>query len=245
MDEYEGILRVVTTTNATTVQENYYSDSVIPGGSVEILSTATGESNASLYCIDLQSFETIAKVEDFAPPREEVQSVRFDKTSAYVCTSIEMSDPVFFFDLSDLNNITYKDTGTIEGFSSSLVNFGNGYLLGIGQENWSTFKVEIYQETADGVTGFCRYTLEDAYYARDYKSYYIDRENQLLGLGIQQYGKLAEHFDGYILLHFDGYQLVELLRVELPGTNEFKRGVYIDGFMYLFGENAFKVEQVF
>ena len=241
MDEYEGILRVVTTTNATTIHEEYVGDSV----SAEILSTATGNANASLYCIDLQEFKVVASVEDFAPPREEVQSVRFDKTMAYVCTSIEMSDPVFFFDLSDLSKITYKDTGTIEGFSTSLVDFGNGYLLGIGQENWNAFKVEIYQETANGVEGFCQYVLEDAYYAQEYKAYYIDRENQLLGLGIMQYGKLPEHFDGYILLHFDGYELVELLRVELPGNNAWKRGVYVDGFMYLFGENAFKVEQVF
>ncbi len=240
MDEYEGILRVVTTTNATTVRESYYSDYV----SAEVLVTATGNSNASLYCIDLQSFEIVASVEDFAPPREEVQSVRFDGDTAYVCTSIEMSDPVFFFDLSDLNNITYKDTGTIDGFSTSLVNFGDGYLLGIGQEDWSTFKAEIYRETADGVEGFCQYTLEDAYYSQDYKSYYIDRENQLLGLGVQQYGKLKEPFGGYILLHFDGYNLIELLKVELAGDNGYKRGVYIDGFMYMFGHEDFKVEKV-
>lgn len=241
MDEYEGILRVVTTTNATSMRETYAGNNA----SVEILMTATGNSNASLYCIDLQSFKIVAKVEDFAPPREEVQSVRFDKTTAYVCTSIEMSDPVFFFDLSDLNNITYKDTGTIEGFSSSLVNFGDGYLLGIGQENWSTFKAEIYRETADGVEGFCQYTLDNAEYSRDYKAYYIDRENQLLGLGISKWDKVEGEWSGYILLHFDGYELVELLNVKLPGNNEWKRGVYIDGFMYMLGENAFKVEKVF
>lgn len=240
MDEYAGVLRVVTTTNATSIREFYTGDTV----SAVFLSTATGNSNASLYCIDLQSFEIVAKVEDFAPPGEEVQSVRFDKTMAYVCTSIEMSDPVFFFDLSDLNNITYKDTGTIAGFSSSLVNFGNGYLLGIGQENWNNFKAEIYQETADGVESFCAYSLDIADYSREYKAYYIDRENQLLGLGIQKYGD-REHFSGYLLLHFDGYELVELLRVELPGNFDWMRGVYIDGFMYMLGENTLKVEQVF
>ena len=239
MDEYEGILRVVTTTNATPIRETYFGDSV----SAEILVTATGNSNASLYCIDLKTFETVASVEDFAPPREEVQSVRFDKNTAYVCTSIEMSDPVFFFELSDLSNITYKDTGTIEGFSTSLVNFGGGYLLGIGQENWGTFKVEIYEETKDGVEGFCKYTLENVEYSRDYKSYYVDRENQLLGLGTTSCVGKGEGM--YILLHFDGYDLVELLNVELPGNNDHKRGVYIDGFMYMFGESAFKVEKVF
>ncbi|MBQ3548220.1 MAG: beta-propeller domain-containing protein [Clostridia bacterium] len=243
MDEYEGILRVVTTTNATTVYENRYSDG--ENVSADILVTATGQSNASLYCVDLNSFKVVAEVKDFAPPHEEVQSVRFDKNTAYVCTSIEMSDPVFFFDLSDLNNITYKDTGTIEGFSTSLINFGNGKLLGIGRANWSTFKVEIYEETADGVTSFCKYELQNAGYSTEYKSYYIDRKNQLIGLGINKYDSNDGERQKYIVLYFDGYNLVEVANVSLKGVSEFQRGVYIDGYMYMFGENDFKVQKIF
>ncbi len=243
MDEYEGVLRVVTTTNATTVRENSYLNG--ENVSADILITATGQSNASLYCIDLKNFEVIAKVEDFAPPHEEVQSVRFDKTTAYVCTSIEMSDPVFFFDLTDLDNITYKDTGTIDGFSTSLVNFDNGKLLGIGREAWNTFKVEIYEETSDGVVGFCKYELQNADYSTLYKSYYIDRENQLIGLGVQLYNSTDSQRQRYIVLHFDGYNLVEVANVSLAGVSEFQRGVYIDKYMYMFGENDFKVEKLF
>lgn len=249
MDEYEGILRVVTITNATKIPEKYFQGGYI---SLETLITATGESNASLYCIDLKNFNIVAKVEDFAPPREEVRSVRFDKTTAYVCTAIEVSDPVYFFDLSDLHNITYKETGNIDGFSSSLVNMGNGYLLGIGQENWDTFKVEIYTETETGVEGFCKYTRQNVMYSEDYKAYYIDRENQLIGLGIIDYSRdfLVDKpspdtvNSRYILLHFDGNNLVEVLNVELQGDNDLKRGVYIDGYMYLFGENSFLVKKI-
>lgn len=243
MDEYEGILRVVTTTNATTVRENSYHNG--ENVSADILVTATGDSNASLYCVDLKTFKVVASVEDFAPPHEEVQSVRFDKKTAYVCTSIEMSDPVFFFDLSDLNNITYKDTGTIEGFSTSLVNFGNGKLLGIGRGDWNTFKVEIYEETKDGVMGFCKYELQGADYSTAYKSYYIDRENQLIGLGVTVYGSGGSGETRYIVLYFDGYDLVEVANISLNGDNEFQRGVYIDDYMYIFGENDFKVEKLF
>ncbi|MGM9645050.1 MAG: beta-propeller domain-containing protein [Eubacteriales bacterium] len=244
MDEYEGILRVFTTTNATTIREQYYDNGTV---SAEILQTATGLSNASLYCIDLNSFDVVASVIDFAPPREEIQSVRFDKETAYVCTSIEMSDPVFFFDLSDLNNIKYKDTGTIEGFSTSLINLGNGYLLGIGRGgSWSGFKVEVYEETEDGVRSVCSYELENAYYSTEYKSYYVDRQNQLVGIGIadNSYNDYNER-NRYILLHFDGYELVELVNVPLAGDPANMRGVYIDGYMYMFGFNDFKVEKVF
>jgi len=238
MDEYEGILRVVTTTNATTVYENRYGSNI----SADILVTATGNSNASLYCIDLKDFKVVASVEDFAPPREEVRSVRFDKTTAYVCTAIEVTDPVYFFDLSDLNNITYKETGTIDGFSSSLVNMGNGYLLGIGQENWNTFKVEVYEETETGVASVCKYRLNSVSYSEEYKSYYIDRENKFVGLGIYD-RDLKESL--YMLLHFDGYNLVELVTAKLPGDNALKRAVHIDGYLYLFGEDAFKVIDVY
>ena len=240
MDEYEGILRVVTATNATTVVEKYIGNYV----SADKLVTATGESNASLYCIDLKNFKVVASVEDFAPPREEVRSVRFDKTTAYVCTAIEVTDPVYFFDLSDLTNITYKETGNIDGFSTSLINMGNGYLLGIGQENWRTFKVEIYRETETGVEGVCKYTLNNTGYSEEYKSYYIDRENHLIGLGITDHGRMNYNDSRYLLLHFDGNELREVLNVSFTGANDLKRGVYIDGFMYLFGENNFKVFNV-
>jgi hypothetical protein len=160
-----------------------------------------------------------------------------------VCTAIEVTDPVYFFDLSDLNNITYKETGNIDGFSTSLINMGNGYLLGIGRENWSTFKVEIYKETETGVEGFCKYTLNNTGYSEEYKSYYIDRENKFVGLGIIDRNR-SNNNSRYLLLHFDGYALRELLNVSFTGANDLKRGVYIDGFMYLFGENNFLVKEV-
>lgn len=249
MDEYEGVLRVFATTNATTIREEYDRSGTVV--SADILQTATGKSNASLYCIDLSTFAIVASVIDFAPPREEIQSVRFDKETAYVCTSIELSDPVFFFDLSDLTNITYKDTGTIEGFSTSLINLGNGYLLGIGRSNtWSGFKVEVYEETEDDVRSVCAYELENAEYSTEYKSYYVDRFNQLIGIGVidQSYYNTDKNSDQacrYILLHFDGYELTELVNVSLPGKPVNMRGVYIDGYMYMFGKGEFKVEKIF
>ena len=245
MDKYQGILRVFTTTNATTIREQYYDNGSV---SAEILQTATGHSNASLYCIDLSTFEVVASVIDFAPPHEEVQSARFDKETAYVCTSIEMSDPVYFFDLSDLNNITYKDTGTIEGFSTSLINFEDGYLLGIGRGNsWERFKVEVYEETEDGVRSVCSYELDGVEYSTEYKSYYIDRQNRLIGLGIADLYNNDHTVYRYILLHFDEYELVELVNVPLTCDNNpaHLRGVYIDGYMYMFGLMDYKVEKVF
>lgn len=218
LDEYEGILRVVTTTSK---RFNYSS-----------------ETNAGLYCIDLNTWELVASVEDFAPMGETVQSVRFDKDYAYVCTAVQIqfTDPVYYFDLSDLNHITYKDTGTIAGYSSSLVNFG-GYLLGIGYgDSIDTLKIELYQETPEGVEAVCSYEVERCSFSTEYKSYLIDRDHMRIGLGYYQYG--AHEFDDcYVLLQFDGYGFIELVKAPLGGENAYKRATVIDGYLYMFGDN--------
>ena len=182
LDEYEGILRVVTTTSTSKFKE------VVTGNNASISipndSGAFG-TNASLYCIDVNTWETVAKVENFAPWGETVESVRFDGDKAYVCTAVvvTLGDPVFFFDLSDLNNITVKDTGEIDGYSWSLVNFGNGYLLGVGVNGAWELKIEIYEESEDGIVSVTAYEKRvDC--ALDYKAYFIDRKNQLIGLAL-------------------------------------------------------------
>jgi len=243
LDEYEGILRVVTTTNSSVARTSSSNRVTEP-----TMSAISGTS-ASLYCIDLENYEVISSVCEFAPRGETVRSVRFDGTDAYVCTAVQLTDPVFFFDLSDMDNITYKETGTIEGFSTSLVNFGNGYLLGIGTGNvWGSrsLKIEIYEESATGVVSVCSYELPRTHYSEKYKSYYIDRENQMIGLPVSTYATPGSEVERYILLGFDGYKLREILNVSLPGgLNEVKRGVLIDGFMYLFSQDVFKVLNIY
>ena len=239
LDEYDGMLRVVTTTDSNV--ERIYKDGA-GLTSVELVGTS-----ANLYCISLDNFEIVATVEKFAPVGETVRSVRFDGTAAYVCTAVQLKDPVFFFDLSDVNNITYKETGTIEGFSTSLVNFGNGYLLGIGVGNgWGSLKIEVYEESEYGVVSVAAYELENAYYAEDYKSYYINRDKQMVGLGAEVFSEKYsdESPDRYILVRFDGYGIYELLNVELPGYTQYKRGVYIDGYMYMLSEDICRVEYI-
>ncbi len=242
LDEYEGILRVVTTTGSQNISNKSIE---LYGYSADSLAVDTNSSNASLYCIDLETLKTVASVEGFAPDGETVESVRFDREYAYVCTAkkVVFKDPVYFFDLSDLKNITYKETGEIEGYSSSLVNFGDGFLLGIGYgDSRTTLKIEVWEESEDGVVSVCDYVSENSYWSEDYKAYLIDRERGFVGLGITNHTSDVPF--AYALLHFDGYQLHELIYTSLDGNNDFKRGVYIDGYLYLFGQNDFKVESV-
>ncbi len=241
LDVYDGILRVVTTTQKQRWRER--------NGNIANVDFAPTENfdsiNANLYCIDLDDLSIAAEVKSFAPEGETVRSVRFDGTYAYVCTSIQQTDPVFFFDLSDINNITVKDTGTIDGFSSSLVNFGNGFLLGIGTgRSASTFKIEVYEEAGNGVRSVCSYERENTEYSNDYKSYFIDRENGLVGLGLVSYMHTYDK-NNYVLLHFDGYKLREVINCPLDGDVKYMRGVYIDGSFYMLGRDCMKVLPAF
>ena len=252
LDEFNGILRVVTTTGGT----SYLADKYLvteaglfygePGG--ERVKTERIETNASLYCIDLSNFEVVGEVRDFAPAGETVESVRFDGTNAYVCTAVVVTftDPVYFIDLSDLNNITYTDTGYIDGYSSSLVNFGEGLLLGIGYgDNRSTLKIEVYAEDGDKVISLDSYEVEGVTFSTDYKSYYIDRERGLVGLMFDEWR--IGYGCRYVLLGFDGYQLFEVVnqKFDVSFSPDKARATIADNYFYMMVSYEFKAIKLF
>jgi uncharacterized secreted protein with C-terminal beta-propeller domain len=226
MDEYDGIFRVV-----TSVYRPYTS--------------------ASIYCIDMDTWEIIGSVKEFSPKGEDVQSVRFDKEKAYVCTAeiITLTDPVYAFNLSDPENITYKDTGVIEGYSSSLVQFYDGYLLGIGVSDERSLKIEIYKETEDGVEIVATYEQEGARvrFSDDYKSYFIDRDKGFVGLcvDVYEYDEGRSYYE-YRLLGFDGYEIYEAAAIplEIIPVLAYTRATMIDGYLYVFGAE-FHVEKIY
>ncbi len=225
LDEYRGILRAVTTTTTYEVTYNNGWRNI--------------KTNANLYCIDMATWNVTGSSIGFSPD-ESVRSVTFNRENAYVCTSIQATDPVFFFDLSDINNITHIDTGTIPGFSTSLVDFGHGDLLGIGRgDQGNTLKLEIFRDGGDKVSSVACLELTNTGYSQNYSSYYIDRENQLLGLGISQYG--IDGGEYYLLLHLDGEEIHELKKFSLDGQMHSFRGVLVGDFFYVFGGIRYEV----
>lgn len=228
MDEYNGILRVATSTLRQTYEKKvealYYWNSPI-----------STKRNCNLYCIDLATWQGVSAVVGFAPDGEEVTSARFDGTNAYICTAekIVLTDPVYFFDLSDVNHITYKHTPVIDGYSSSLIDFGQ-HLLGIGYGENRRLKVEVYKETDDAVESVACYERE-AWFVEDYKSYLIDREQNLVGIPVRDVQTLEPT---YLLLHFDGEQLHVLQRIPLAVDSLARtRATVIDGYLYLLGSD--------
>ena len=222
MDERDGTLRAVTTLN------RYFPKS---SGDASLL-PPYGQ-NAGVYVISLSDFTALGSLEWFAPEDEQVMSVRFEKeeNAVWVCTAIEITDPVFKIDLSDPKNITYIRTEDIDGYSTSLVDFTGGTLLGIGYGTWDSLKIEVYAEDGDSVRPLDAYEAENASFASEYKAYLIDRENALVGLHVSPYN--GENY--YLLLRFDGYELVELAKVKLASDlPDLTRAAVVDGWLYIF-----------
>ena len=236
MDQFEGILRVVASTSARTYKQNTFEGS-------SYVSSSGLVRNVNLYCVDLTTWEITGSVIAFAPAGEDAQSVRFDGYQAYVCTAevITFSDPVYFFDLSDLHNITWTDTGTIDGYSTSLIQLGDGYLLGIGFGTSNNLKIEVYEEykgTVISVASFER----NATFSSVYKSYFVDRDKDLIGLHVADW----DGGQAYILLHFDGYSLHVLSCTGVYGNLDDTRAFMADGYVYIFTseENGFCVNKI-
>ena len=222
MDERDGTLRAVTTLN------RYFPES---SGDASLL-PPYGQ-NAGVYVISLSDFTVLGSLEWFAPDGEEVMSVRFEKekNAVWVCTAIEITDPVFKIDLSDPENITYVRTEDIDGYSTSLVDFTGGTLLGIGYGTRDSLKIEVYAEDGDSVRSLDAYEVNDVSFASEYKAYLIDRENALVGLHVSPFN--GENY--YLLLRFDGYELVALEKVTLASDlPDLTRAAVIDGWLYVF-----------
>lgn len=236
LDERDGHLRAVTTTTVAEQIGEYWWN-------------RTRTINASLFVINLSDNSIRASVEGFAPEGEEVASVRFEGDKLYVCTAVIrlFSDPVFFFDLSDYENITYTDTGYIEGFSSSLINLGEGYLLGIGNEDSMTGKIEVYKKDGDSVVSVDKYLFKGTY-STEYKSYLINREKNLFGLYVN-YATFDEstikYGNAYLLFSFDGEKLCVAEWITMESTNySMIRAAIVDGYLYITTTTRLVVEKL-
>ena len=239
-DEKDGYLRVVTSTLDTKEwkDEGSYTRQNV-------------SNSASLYIFDLKDNSLAYKVEDFAPQGESVSAVRFDGDSCYVCTAVvvNFTDPVFFIDLSNYENITYTDTGIIDGYSDSLINYGEGQLLGIGRENWQYSKVEVYEEIGDQVIGVYKFKFEGTY-STDYKSYLVNREENLFGFGVSYFyeydekTQVSKTYNCYILISFDDTEMtVQKFKIDALQP-QYTRAAYIDGYLYITTPLEIVVEKI-
>lgn len=240
MDEYEGVLRVAVTLSFYDNGQYYWW---------------VTNTNAALYCYDVDTWQLIGKVERFAPDGETVRSARFMGKTAYVCTAVQTRDPVFCFDLSDYDNITYTHTGEISGFSMSLTPF-NDVLLGIGvDDNWD-LKIEAYRAGAESVESVDKYVLKYTSVVDEYKSYLFDKEDGLIGVAgyLYYYNYNTDEINAnlqnkngsyYFLfaLENDTLRLAKYIYMEDAYLND-TRAAVSNGFVYVFSVDQVKVVEV-
>ena len=229
IDEKDGYLRIVT--NDYRYRDKYSFDS----------------KNASLYIYNLKTGEIENSVLNFAPDGEQATSVRFEDNKLYVCTAVIKTylDPVFFFDLSSYNNITYVNTGFIDGFSSTLISYGNGYLLGIGPKDQNTNKVSVYKRQGDDVITVAEYSFKGVY-SNDRKAFLIDIERGLFGFVSSGYYVDENKYvtGAYNLLKLDGDSLNEVMRIECAHNATSLRSVIYGDYLYIVKNTALEVEPV-
>ena len=200
--------------------------------------------NVSLYAYDLGTMELAAAVEDFAPTGERATAVRFEGDTLYVCTAetASFSDPVFFFDLSDYGNITQVNTGYIEGFSSTLIDYGDGYLIGIGRYDRERGKISVYKREGEMVLSVAEFLFYGTPCTK-YKSYLIDREQNIFGFACDHYriDRDEEYRSVYVILRLDegGLCVVEELNVSSGSLSA--RAFLRDGYVYYTGAEEFRV----
>ncbi|MCF7925804.1 MAG: beta-propeller domain-containing protein [Candidatus Izimaplasma sp.] len=107
MDEYNGVLRVATTTG-------FWGDNI----------------NNRVFMLD-SKLNVISKLEELGKPGETIKSARFVGDYAYLVT-FEQTDPFYVLDLSNPTNPSVLGELEITGFSSYLQPLGEKYMLGIG-----------------------------------------------------------------------------------------------------------------
>jgi len=235
MDEFDNTLRVVTTTE-------------------ELLADSTLAYNADFYCISLSDWKIVSQKLGFAPKNEQVHSVRFTDDKAYVCTAeqktinniIRFDDPVFVFDLSDINNLTFKESDTIDGYSASLAAFTNDTLLGIGVDSSRNLKIDIYKENDTSVETVCSVTFENMTLCDNYKAYYIDREYGIIGVPTTVRSSVQISSAAYMFVQLSGNKLVTLYETNTTiqlWNIENQRGLYIDGYFYILSGEDFYVAE--
>lgn len=125
IDEYKEHFRFVLT-------ETVISDDGTVTNNGSTVTKTLGESTTrnSLVILD-SNFKVTGKITDIAPD-ERVYSVRFMGDTAYFVTFRQV-DPLFSVDLSDPVNPKIIGALKIPGFSNYLFPYGEGKLLGIGQ----------------------------------------------------------------------------------------------------------------
>lgn len=181
---------------------------------------------------------------------ERIYSSYYMDNIAYFVTYRE-TDPVFAVDLSDASNLKLLSELKIPGFSSYLHSFGDGLLLGIGQEeanadtDWEMCaKLSIFSiKDNHDIQEICKKLLRShskrelfssTSAADNHKAVFVDEERKLFGFGIQydMYTQ-SEPDTRYEVYSYAGNKLKKILSQKNVFSYNDVRGIRIGDYFYV------------
>ena len=239
MDEYNGYFRIVTTENVT----HYFNE----GG---IASAEQEKTRNHLFVLD-ESMNIVGSIEDLARG-ESIYSARFMGDTGYFVTYRQV-DPLFTVDLSTPSEPKILSELKVPGFSNYLHPFGDGLLLGFGQNSDEEsgeiqgLKLSMF-DTSDPAAVAEKHTklLGEKYMwsnaIGNHKAILVDSEKNLIGFPAE---------NEYMLYSYSpesGFQKIAQLTLEADGPGDMDydlRGFYVDDVFYLYspsGLAAFSME---
>lgn len=238
MDEYNGYLRMVTTSEYT--QESTMEEYTTRSSRIAL---------NHLFVLD-SNLQITGEINNLAPD-EEIYSARFMGDTGFFVTYRQM-DPLFSVDLSDPFNPVILGELKISGFSEYLHPYGNNRLLGIGwettyheDEDWTEtngMKLSMFDTTDMGnVRESSKSVFEEVCEmpaGNNHKAVLVNAEKNLFGFAvITRIGRKCEcYYTTYRYVEGKGFE--EVTRTLLPKDDEYMdvsdvRGVYIGDILYI------------
>jgi uncharacterized secreted protein with C-terminal beta-propeller domain len=201
------------------------------GDTLRIATTVEGygvESENDLYTLDgdLDRMGSVRGMSD----GQRIYSVRYVGDTAYVVTFRQV-DPFHVIDLSDPSNPEQLGKVRLPGFSRYLHPLSEDRVLGIGQED-GRVKATVFDVSTPSDPKVEESLRLDASYSavgRNHRAFLIDRRYGVFFLPTER--------GGYVV-GYEGGLSVER-KVETRGAA--RRAMYIDDYMYVFGESALTV----
>lgn len=233
IDEHNGYFRFVTT-ESTGVETR--EDDVVK---------YTMTTVNALVVLD-KDLKEVGKIENIAPD-ERVYSVRFMGDTAYFVTFRQV-DPLFSVDLSNPKEPKIIGALKIPGFSNYLFPFGEGKLLGIGQDanektgrtggiKFSIFDISNPANVTESAKTVLKYRDSDALY--NHKASLVDTKRNLIGIQVWWEGKMQYNLYSY---KNDGFESV--IEFVFDEYSDFLRGFYIGEEFYVVSDSAVLVHDL-
>lgn len=228
IDEYNGHFRFVLTST-------YYDEGTVSKTSSTVIKIVGDSTTANSLVILDENLKLTGEIKNIAPD-ERVYSVRFMGDMAYFVTFRQV-DPLFSVDLSDPKNPKIIGALKIPGFSNYLFPYGQGKLLGIGQDaDESTgrtkgMKLSMFDisdpsnVTENDKTAIPAISSEALY---NHKAVLADYEKNIISFSA--YGIYKSNC--FFVYSYENGSFVKRLEIETPSTG-ICRGIYIGKTFYI------------